>query len=67
MTKRRPLPYAALGLIDSALMALSNARRQLKPLLEKGDIETVARAGRALDEVNQAIQELKEAKLQEGG
>ena len=45
MTKRKPLPYAALALIDSALMDLSDARRQLKPLLEKGDIETVARRG----------------------
>lgn len=67
MTRRKALPYAALGLIDEALMALSNARRQLKPLLEKGDIEVVARAGRALDEVNQAMQSLKEARTQEGG
>lgn len=65
MTKRKPLPYAALALIDNALMGLSDARRQLKPLLEKGDIEVVARSGRALDHVNQAIQDLKEAKLQE--
>lgn len=62
MTARRPLPYAAAGLIDEALMALSEARRQVRPLLEKGDIEVVARAGRALDQVNQAIQALKEAR-----
>ncbi len=62
MTKRRPLPYSALALIDAALMGLSDARRQLKPLLDKGDIEVVARTGRALDEVNQAIASLKEAK-----
>jgi hypothetical protein len=67
MTKRKALPYAALGLIDEALMALSEARRQVRPLLEKGDIETVARAGRALDQISQAIQSLKEAKQQEGG
>lgn len=67
MTRRKSLPYSALALIDSALMGLSEVRRQLKPLLEKGDIEVVARSGRALDNVNQAIQDLKEAKLQEGG
>lgn len=66
MTKRKSLPYSALALIDSALMGLSDARRQLKPLLDKSDIETVARAGRALDNVNQAIQDLKEAKQAEG-
>lgn len=65
MSRRKPLPYAALRLIDEALMALSDARRQIRPLLEKGDIETVARAGRALDEVNQAMQNLKEAKQSE--
>ncbi len=32
---------------------------------KKGDIEVVARSGRALDNVNQAIQDLKEAKLQD--
>jgi hypothetical protein len=66
MTARRALPYAAAALVDEALMTLSNARRQLLPLLEKGDIEVVARAGRALDQVNQAIGYLKEAKIQEG-
>lgn len=66
MTARRPLPYAAAGLIDDALMALSEARRQIRPLLEKGDIEVVARSGRALDQISQAIQALKEAKQKEG-
>ena len=66
MTARRPLPYAAVGLIDEALMALSEARRQMRPLLEKGDIETVARAGRVMDQVNQAMQCLKGAQQKEG-
>lgn len=62
MSRRKPLPYAALALIDEALMSLSEARRQLRPLLDKGDIETLARTGRTLDQINQAIQNLKEVK-----
>jgi hypothetical protein len=56
------LPYACLALLDQAVMALAVARRQLKPLLEKSDIEVVARIGRALDEINQAQMSLAEAK-----
>lgn len=62
MSKRKPLPYSALALIDDALMCLSDAHRQIKPLLEKGDIEVVARSGRALDSVNQAVRSLQEAR-----
>ena len=62
MSKRRPLPYAACGLIDEALMALSEARRYIKPLLDKGDLETVARTGKALDELNKACAALTEIK-----
>jgi hypothetical protein len=66
MSKRKPLPYAAGYLLDQALMAIAEARRQLKPLLEKSDIETVARTGRALDEINQAGNHLHEIKNSQG-
>jgi predicted nucleic acid-binding protein len=61
-TKRKPLPYAASYLVDAALMSLSAAHRRIKPLLAKNDLETVASAGLALDEINRAIAILKEAK-----
>lgn len=66
MSKRKPFPYAAGQLIDAALMALSEAYRQVKPLLKKDDLETVARSGRALDEINQAVAGLKEARSLKG-
>lgn len=66
MSKRKPLPYSACALIDSALMSLSEAYRQIKPLLRTDNLETVARSGRALDEINQAIASLKEARNLKG-
>lgn len=66
MAKRRPLPYAAAGLLDEAVMALSMARKQIKPLIDKSDIETVSRAGRALDEINQAMRSLETVRNLEG-
>jgi hypothetical protein len=60
--RRKPLPYAALSLIDDALMALSAARRYMKPLLDKTDLETVARTGRALDEIHHASESLVEVR-----
>lgn len=60
MAKRRPLPYHASYLVDQALMSLAVAQRQLKPLFEKPDLETVARTGKALNEIAQAVDNLKE-------
>ena len=67
MSKRKPLPYHAIGCIDNALMALSEARRQVRPILdESGDLKTVIRAGKALDEINKAVTSLQEVtKLEE--
>lgn len=62
MTRRKPLPYAAAYLIDDALMSLAVAGKQLRPLLDKTDLETVARTGRALDELHHATASLTEAK-----
>ena len=47
-------------------MCIEMARKQVKPLLDKADLETVARVGRALDEINQASQSLHEARQQPG-
>lgn len=60
--KPRPFPYRAGALVDQALMDLSAAHRMIKPLLKKQDLETVASAGMALDEINRAIASLKEAR-----
>ena len=60
MAKRRPLPYHASFLIDSAVMSLEMARKNLKPLLDKNDLETVVRTGKSLDEIAQAVSNLKE-------
>lgn len=64
--KAKPLPYRASALVDAALMSLSEAYRQIKPLLKGNDLETVARSGRALDEINQAIGNLREIKSLKG-
>lgn len=47
-------------MIDNAVMSLEVARKNLKPLLDKPDLETVVRTGKSLDEINQAVSNLKE-------
>ena len=61
MTKRTPLPYSCLACLDDALMSIAVAKKHLKPLIEKSDLETVARVARALDELNHAANRLHEA------
>lgn len=64
MSKRKPLPYACAYLVDEAVMAMSQAERQLKPLLEKGDLETVARTAKALNEIHTASNSLSRIKTE---
>ena len=64
MTRRKALPYAATALVDDALMALAEARRQMRPILdESNDLKIVVRTGKALDEINRALANLLEVKM----
>lgn len=61
-SKPRPFPYRAAGLIDDATMAATSARRTIAPLLDKPDLETVARTGKVMDLINQVILKLSQAR-----
>ena len=43
-------------------MSIAVAKKHIKPLIDKSDLETVARAARALDELNHAANRLHEAR-----
>jgi hypothetical protein len=62
MTKAKPFPYKAAFLIDEAIMDASVAGRTIEPLMDKTDLETVARAGKAANLINRIILKLQEAR-----
>jgi hypothetical protein len=62
--RRKPLPYAAAGLIDEASMSLAEAQRDLRAVLAgKGDDKKLGLIALSLAS---AIQKLSEAKKVEG-
>ena len=68
--RRKPLPYAAAGLIDRAQMGLAEARRALKAILTGKGVngeELMRKIGLAATEVTEAARLLDEARKVEGG
>lgn len=61
-SKPKPFPYRAGALIDDATMAATSAKRTIAPLLDKPDLETVARTGKVMDLINQVILKLSQAR-----
>jgi len=65
MTKRKPLPYAAGQSIDDALMAISEALRTLKPIIDGKEMTTTEiyrRVGLAIHHMHETTQSLHEIK-----
>lgn len=65
MTRRKPLPYAAGQSIDDALMAISEALRTLKPIIEGKEMtntEIYRRTGLAIHQLHETIENLREIK-----
>lgn len=65
MTRRKPLPYAAGQSIDDAIMAIGEALRALKPIIDGKELtnsEVMRRTGLAIHCMHESIQNLKEIK-----
>lgn len=66
-TRRKPLPYAAIGLLDTAIMENTDALHELRPLIERktDEVERVIRISKAIGAIYRSTDALKEARLLE--
>jgi len=63
-TRRKPLPYAAIGLLDTAIMENATALHALKPLIERktDEVERAIRIAQAIGAIYRSTDALKEAR-----
>ena len=60
--RRKPLPYAAAGLVDAAVMAQSQALRHLVEIIEKKPQDVIGKVALAIVEITRASTALAEVR-----
>lgn len=63
MTRRKPLPYAAMQAIDDAIMTVSEALRTLRPIIDGKELtntEIYRRTGLAIHLLHETTKTLQE-------